>query len=584
MKKSLAETRIAQSTLRTALRVSHLIAIVVFVGSAGSGLTNDNSESLQGFLKSYVDTEDASYEWSIKQNIKTEEYRYVLVDLTSQSWLTLEEVNRTDWQHWIEIYIPNNRESDVPMLFIAGGGNSGEEPSLTDSIGLQIALVSKTVVAQLGQVPNQPLVFLDDGKYRSEDDLISFSWTQFLKTNRLEWLAQAPMVKSASRAMDAVSEVLATEEIGAIEVDKFVVAGGSKRGWTTWLTAVVDTRVIAIAPIVFDVLNMRKSLNHHFGAYGFWSVSLGDYVNRGILHQLQSDELDPILQVVDPFHYLSELDIPKFIVNATGDEFFLLDSSQFYWNELVGPKYLRYVPNAEHGLSGSDALQSLAAFVSLATRNQPIPSLEWSRTGTNRMEVRTSHNPLEATVWVAHNPISRDFRLLRASDGTPRGPVFSGRPLTPNSDSPLSFEATMDTPESGWTAWFAEFGFDVGLDVPLKLSTDVQVSPTKLPFADKDFTQDTFVSIHCQRNHDDEQIPEIVLGFIEETVGSPSGVHKYLSDRDYYTWKQTGDLLVEGTAVSSLLNSLGYEECLYQLESGDGPTLPPYLDDEKKEP
>ena len=50
--------------------------------------------------------------------------------------------------------------------------------------------------------------------------------------------------------------------------------------------------------------------------------------------------------------------MPKFIVNATGDQFFLPDSSQFYFDELPGPKYLRYMPNYDHS-QGTDAAVAL---------------------------------------------------------------------------------------------------------------------------------------------------------------------------------------------------------------------------------
>lgn len=576
MKKSHADEQEVQPVHYGTKSLLLFFALIAITAFATTSIADENRQLLEGFLKSYVDREDPSFKWSIEQDTKTENFRHVQVKLTSQSWLTHKDVNRTEWRHWLEIFIPNNRESDVAMLLIAGGSNSEGEPRLTSSIGLPIALVSKTIVAQLSQVPNQPLEFLSDGRQRSEDDLISFSWIQYLKTKNPGWLAQAPMVKSATRAMDTVSAVLATEEIGSIEVEKFIVSGGSKRGWTTWLTAVVDERVVAIVPVVFDVLNMRKSMKHHFSAYGFWSASLGDYVDQGILHQFESERLDSLLEVVDPYHYLGELDLPKFVVNATGDEFFLVDSSQFYWDSLVGPKYLRYVPNTDHGLNGSDALESVAAFVSLVARGEQIPSIEWARDGINRIEIRTSQKPIEAKIWEAHNPIGRDFRLLPAPDGSgkPRGPEFASRPLDSNSEDGQSFEASVSETITGWTAWTVEFAFDIGLTVPLKLSTDVQVIPTRLPFAEKDFTRDTFITIHCFRNHNDEKVPESVLEFIDENIGSPNATHMLVSGRDYYTWKQIGDLQDEGIAATRFLSSMGYEECLYQLESGGGPTLP----------
>lgn len=36
-----------------------------------------------------------------------------------------------------------------------------------------------------------------------------------------------------------------------------MVAGGSKRGWTTWTTAAVDKRVFAAIPIVMDMLDFN---------------------------------------------------------------------------------------------------------------------------------------------------------------------------------------------------------------------------------------------------------------------------------------------------------------------------------------
>jgi PhoPQ-activated pathogenicity-related protein len=85
---------------------------------------------------------------------------------------------------------------------------------------------------------------------REEDELITYTWDKFMKTGDETWPARLPMTKSAVRAMDTITLFLGSEEGGGLPIDSFYVAGGSKRGWTTWTTAAVDPRVIAISPIV----------------------------------------------------------------------------------------------------------------------------------------------------------------------------------------------------------------------------------------------------------------------------------------------------------------------------------------------
>ncbi len=82
---------------------------------------------------------------------------------------------------------------------------------------------------------------------------------------------RSAMVKSGVRAMDCLQEFLASEPGGKQKVEQFVVAGGSKRGWTTWLVGLVDPRVVAIAPLVIDALNSQAITRHHYEAYGFFS-------------------------------------------------------------------------------------------------------------------------------------------------------------------------------------------------------------------------------------------------------------------------------------------------------------------------
>ena len=137
---------------------------------------------------------------------------------------------------------------------------------------------------------------------------------------------------------------MASDAGGHVTIDDFVVAGGSKRGWTTWMTAAVDPRVVAIIPIVIDVLNVDVSMRHHYAAYGFWAPAVGDYVNHKIQQRMDTPPSKALMRLVDPYFYRDRFAMPKFIVNSSGDQFFLPDSSQFYFDDLPGESATRAVP------------------------------------------------------------------------------------------------------------------------------------------------------------------------------------------------------------------------------------------------
>jgi len=92
--------------------------------------------------------------------------------------------------------------SGVQNLYVSkgSGGNGDDAPKGPNAAIAQWAVASKSVVAELKQVPNQPLVFMQDGKKRKEDDLIAYTWIKFMETSDPTWTARMPMVKSAVRA------------------------------------------------------------------------------------------------------------------------------------------------------------------------------------------------------------------------------------------------------------------------------------------------------------------------------------------------------------------------------------------------
>ena len=76
------------------------------------------------------------------------------------------------------------------------------------------------------------------------------------------------------------------------------------------MTAAVDSRVAAIAPIVIDVLNVNVSMKHHYSAYGFWAPAIGDYVAHKLTHRSHWPRYAELLQLVDPFAYRDRFTMP----------------------------------------------------------------------------------------------------------------------------------------------------------------------------------------------------------------------------------------------------------------------------------
>jgi PhoPQ-activated pathogenicity-related protein len=431
-------------------------------------------------LDRYVATPDPNYSFKLITSAPTPAGTVYEIEMISQQWLTTNEVNHPIWKHWLSIAVPKDVKGDTGFLYITGGSNEKPLPSTpeealkrSDGNLIRIAIETKSVTAELHNVPNEPVIFGNDGVPRTEDKLIAYTWDKFLRNGDDRWPARLPMTKAAVRAMDTITKFCASDEGGKVSVEKFMVAGGSKRGWTTWTTAAVDTRVIAIAPIVIDVLNNEKSMRHHYAAYGFWAPAIRDYEDQHIMDWMGTPQNKALAKIEDPYEYRQRYTMPKLVVNDTGDQFFVPDSSQFYYDGLPGPKYLRYVPNTDHSMKGSDAWETVQAFYQSILQNKPLPRYEWAIERNGSIKVKATDAPREIKLWQATNPDARDFRLETL------GPKWTSSPLMLEKGAVV---ARVPEPKKGWTAFMVELTYDGPGKQPLKLTTGVKVVPDKTDF------------------------------------------------------------------------------------------------------
>ncbi len=537
---------------------------IVFLGLFQSTFLVAQAPPSETPLDQYLKKPDSSYAWKIVSEKTVDGMHVVVVDMTSQTWRTKEDVDRPQWQHWMTFAIPEKVQSETGMLFIGGGANGRAAPAEPSPRVLAIAKATGGLVAELHQTPNQPLMFHNDGEMRTEDDLIGYTWDQYLKTGDPTWPARNPMVKGAIRALDTMTAVAASPAGGQQIVNKFVVAGGSKRGWTTWLTG-LDSRVVAIVPIVIDVVNTKLSMEHHFAAYGFWAPAVGNYVQHQVMQRLDHPRMEELYKLVDPYYYRHRLTMPKFIINGSGDQFFLPDSSRFYFDALEGEKYLRYVPNADHGLDGSDAEQSIIAFMTLIMKNQPRPKFSWTEEADGAFKVTSQTSPREVRLWQATNPEARDFRVETL-----------GRKYTSTIVEPVSegvYIAGVPQPEQGWTAYFVEMTFDVGAATPLKMTTNVRVVPDTLPYADKDPSLPTTVSLVCEAA---SSADASALVAAKEKMAERLQLKNFTASCDgarcYFNWTPGDEFEKPVEMLAGYLKGQGCNGFQCQLESGPGVT------------
>lgn len=368
-------------------------------------------------LQSYLNNGDQTYKWKTELTYTYDNVTVYDVLLTSQKW------REYTWKHQLTILVPKEVSYDGAMLFITGGSLTDGEPKwsgrndgFNQAMGA-VAAKNRAIVAVLRQTPNQPL--FDSLK---EDALISYTLHQFKKDGDYTWPLLFPMVKSAVRAMDAVQE-LAKQKLQK-DINRFVVSGASKRGWTTWLTGASDKRVAAIAPMVIDILNMPVNLDYQMKVWNKYSEQIEDYVKLGIPQTVHSKEGSAVTEMIDPYSYRQKLTMPKMLFMGTNDEYWTVDAVKHYIGQIPGENYIHYVPNVGHDLGDKrQALEALNAFFANTLSEQPYPACQWNVTTTAKgvtLNVKTTSDKLEdVTVWSANSQdmIFQDEKWLGKSLG-----------------------------------------------------------------------------------------------------------------------------------------------------------------------
>ena len=464
--------KLLRSNLALMRIINYLLLLkIIFLFSCSDKISNNP-------LKEYVNKVDESFRYEVIDTIRGDDWSEVKIKMVSGNWMDNGLVENNEWWHLLNVIIPDDLIHSESMMIISSGSTDNYEDNISvPKHIIDAAISTKSVISIINNIPFQPTVFSkDNNKKRYEDDLIAYGWRKFLeggsKKEDEEWLARFPMTRAVSRAMDVVQEV----GYNNILIDSFFVTGASKRGWTAWTSAIADDRVMGIAPVVIAMLNVYPSFKHHWRVYGDWSPAINDYIHHGIMDYMGSNEYERLTDIVEPYSYREILKLPKYIVNASSDEFFVTDSWKFYWDDLIGKKHIRYVPNAGHGLYGRYVTDDIINYYSNLINNYNLPEYSWHISDSLISIKIIGSEEYSLKKWIASNEKDRDFRKPVI------GESWISSEIDINESGLYSFE--LETPKNGFSAVFYEIVFNEKTEFPIAITTGTKVLPEIYPFDD----------------------------------------------------------------------------------------------------
>lgn len=444
--------------------VGLVVALVLPLGAWGESPAPQSPEKA---LAEYVARPDATYKWVRRSEGKVVACDYQELILTSQTWKDIV------WKHQLFLLRPASCKTDTKsaLLFITGSSwkDELEQPPAADRelpreahLFALLAEKLQSPVAILLHCPFQPIF---DGK--KEDQIIAMTFKNYLETGDTTWPLLLPMVKTAVRAMDATQQ--ACQEKWRLGIEEFTVSGGSKRGWTTWLTGAIDKRATALAPMVIDVLQMDKQMELQRLSFGGKpSEQIDDYTTLNLDKEFDTPRGKSLLAIVDPYRYRQRYQQPKLLILGTNDRYWPVDALNLYWDDLPGEKYILYCPNQGHGIKDyGRVFGSLNALHQKMINGKKLPKLEWSfanGAGKLTLKIESDIQPSKVVMWSA-TAKDRDFRESQ----------WTSAPADASGDK---YVCTLPVPGDGYAAMFAEAVFEEAAETPYYFSTNLRVLPS----------------------------------------------------------------------------------------------------------
>ena len=412
-------------------------------------VTDDFEKESHVIWDSYMEKEEPLYNWYEYEGTSIKSFhggQIHFLNVTSQQWLDESKAvgpQGSVWSHIVAVNIPKNlKHTNISLAYATGWCNERPDNYLPEAddedifTADQLAHDAQMIAITVFQIPNCHITYPSDPKHkaRQEDGVLAWAWREFHgDPTNYEWLPRMPMAKAVFQSMRAAQDFV-NNDLKVAEVDNWMVAGASKRGWTTWMVGVTDCKncvnIAGIMPLVPIMPNLLDGAHQQWKSYGGWTFAFYDYVDAGIMQWLDDEIFGNLTHFLDPLSYKDRLaKIPKYIMLSSDDEFMMFDWTSKYFDQFagLGETKLLISPNSEHSLATAipnvvSSVATIARSIAEGKTAEERPSFDYEHDGDKTITITIPEGgPKPTGVYLRHaetfSNIRRDFRwIVKASD------------------------------------------------------------------------------------------------------------------------------------------------------------------------
>jgi len=292
-----------------------------------------------------------------------EKSRGVIINVTVVSFHSIDWMGNK-WYHRGVIFQPVGRKSEYAAIVF--GGMGGEPESFLEEFGLKAAAEAGIPVFIVTDVPFMPQFGIKD-----EEELLTFSLEKYFETGDIRWPLPYPMAAAYMRAATLLNYLLNSHPT------KFILSGGSKRGWASCIAAAADPRVVAIAPRSFAGFDLEALIDTHLEVYGELKGSLKSLYTSRLIEKINTSLWDDFVKYYDPINVMKRKDLRVMLLVGTNDALNPLSIEGTYQETYPGKLYVAYVPSASHTSLHSSIEAEIAwrMFLKHIVLGEPIPEV-----------------------------------------------------------------------------------------------------------------------------------------------------------------------------------------------------------------